>query len=69
MIDGFINKPILESSRYIGEPDYTSAPNVSFEAGKSIVLKPGFVVERHSTFLAVIKGCEYWGIPLEVTVI
>jgi hypothetical protein len=48
----------LESSRKIGEPDYTPAPNVSFEAGRSILLKPGFVVERFSTFSAMIRGCE-----------
>lgn len=48
----------LESAKKIGEPDYTPAPNVSFEAGGSIVLKPGFVVEKFSTFLAVIRGCE-----------
>ncbi|MBA4851276.1 3-coathanger stack domain-containing protein [Emticicia sp. BO119] len=47
----------LESSKKIGEPDYTPAPNVSFEAGNSITLKPGFVVEKHSVFSAVIKGC------------
>lgn len=48
----------LESSRNIGEPDYTPAPNVSFEAGRSILLKPGFVAERHSTFKAEIKACN-----------
>jgi hypothetical protein len=48
----------LESSKKIGEPDFTPAPNVSFEAGGSITLKPGFVAERFSTFSAVIRGCE-----------
>jgi hypothetical protein len=47
----------LESSKKIGEPDYTPAPNVSFEAGGSITLKPGFVAEKFSTFSAVIRGC------------
>ncbi|RFS16971.1 hypothetical protein D0T08_09855 [Emticicia sp. C21] len=48
----------LESSRKIGDPDYTPAPNVSFEAGRSILLKPGFVAEKYSTFKAEIRGCE-----------
>lgn len=48
----------LESSRKIGDPDFTPAPNVSFEAGRSILLKPGFVAEKYSTFKAEIKGCE-----------
>ncbi|GAB3519391.1 hypothetical protein GCM10027442_41110 [Emticicia fontis] len=48
----------LESSKKIGEPDYTPAPNVCYEAGKSIVLKPGFVVEKYSVFSAEIRGCE-----------
>ncbi|RYU95436.1 Ig-like domain-containing protein [Emticicia agri] len=47
----------LQSSRKIGEPDFTPAPNVTFEAGKSILLKPGFVAERHTTFTAEIKTC------------
>lgn len=48
----------LESSKKIGDPDFTPAPNVSFEAGRSILLKPGFVAERNSTFEAAIKGCN-----------
>jgi len=48
----------LESTRKIGDPDFTPGANVTFESGKSILLKPGFVAEKRSTFSAVIKACE-----------
>jgi ELWxxDGT repeat protein len=48
----------IESAKKIGSPSYSPSPNISYEAGKSIVLKPGFVVEAGSVFKAEIKGCN-----------
>ena len=48
----------IESDKKIGNPNFTPAPAVSYEAGKAIVLKPGFVAEKWSTFKAEIKGCN-----------
>ncbi len=48
----------IESDKKIGNPNFTPAPNVTYEAGNSILLKPGFVVEKWSTFKAEIKGCN-----------
>jgi ELWxxDGT repeat protein len=48
----------IESDKKIGDPDFTPAPVVTFEAGKSILLKPGFVADARSVFKAEIKGCN-----------
>jgi Concanavalin A-like lectin/glucanases superfamily/Bacterial Ig-like domain len=48
----------IESNKKVGDINFSPAPNVSYEAGKSIELKPGFVVEKNSTFKAEIKGCN-----------
>ncbi|MBA4852222.1 ELWxxDGT repeat protein [Emticicia sp. BO119] len=48
----------IESNKKIGDPDFTPAPVVTFEAGKSILLKPGFVADSRSVFKAEIKGCN-----------
>jgi ELWxxDGT repeat protein len=48
----------IESDKKIGDPDFTPAPVVTFEAGKSILLKPGFVADTRSVFKAEIKGCN-----------
>lgn len=48
----------IESDKKIGDPDFSPAPVVSFEAGKSILLKPGFVADTRSVFKAEIKGCN-----------
>jgi ELWxxDGT repeat protein len=48
----------IESDKKIGDPDFTPAPVVTFEAGKSILLKPGFVADSRSVFKAEIKGCN-----------
>lgn len=48
----------IESAMKIGDPDFTPAPVVSFDAGKSITLKPGFVADARSVFKAEIKGCN-----------
>ncbi|WP_374755948.1 3-coathanger stack domain-containing protein [Emticicia agri] len=42
----------------MGSPTFSPSPNISMEAGKSIVLNPGFVVETGSVFKAEIKGCN-----------
>jgi hypothetical protein len=46
------------SNKKIGSPDFTPAPNIIYEAGNSILLKPGFSVEKYSTFKAEIKVCN-----------
>lgn len=48
----------IESNKKIGDPDFSPAPVVTFEAGKSILLKPGFVADSKSVFTAQIKGCN-----------
>lgn len=48
----------IESAKKIGDPNFTPAPVVTFEAGKSILLKPGFVADARSVFTAQIKGCN-----------
>jgi len=48
----------IESNKKVGDASVTPSPNVTFEAGKSIMLKSGFVAEKGSTFLAEIKGCS-----------
>ncbi len=47
----------LQSSKKIGDPNFTPAPNVIFEAGKSITLFPGFAADKFSVFTATIKSC------------
>jgi hypothetical protein len=47
----------IVSSKKVGNPDFTPAPNVTYEAGGSITLLPGFVAEKHSVFSASIKSC------------
>lgn len=48
----------IESAKKIGDVSVTPGANVKFEAGNSILLKTGFVVEKGSTFFAEIKGCS-----------
>lgn len=45
------------SNKKIGDPNFTPAPNVLFEAGSSIVLNPGFETVPYSIFKAVIAQC------------
>lgn len=47
----------IQSSKKIGDPNFTPAPYVIFEAGNSITLLPGFAVDKLSVFSASIKGC------------
>ncbi|RFS17744.1 ELWxxDGT repeat protein [Emticicia sp. C21] len=48
----------IESSKKVGDPNYSPSANVSFQAGKSITLNPGFVAEYRSTFKAEIQACN-----------
>ncbi|GAB3516572.1 hypothetical protein GCM10027442_34370 [Emticicia fontis] len=48
----------IESDKKVGNPNFSPAPVVTFEAGKSILLKPGFVADSKSVFTAQIKGCN-----------
>ncbi len=48
----------ITSDKKIGDANFTPAPNVIYEAGKSITLLPGFTAERWSTFKAEIKTCN-----------
>lgn len=48
----------IESDKKVGDGTFTPAPNVIYEAGKSILLKPGFVAERNTIFKAEIKTCN-----------
>ena len=48
----------LTSDKKVGNVNFTPSAHVSFEAGNSITLLPGFSAEKTSTFLAEIKGCQ-----------
>ncbi len=48
----------IEADKKVGDPNYTPSPKVSYEAGKAIILKPGFVAEAGSVFKAEIKTCN-----------
>ena len=48
----------LSSDKKVGNVNFTPSAHVSFEAGNSITLLPGFSAEKTSTFLAEIKGCQ-----------
>jgi hypothetical protein len=48
----------ITSDKKVGSPNFTPAPNVIYEAGKSITLLPGFTAEKWSTFRAAIKTCN-----------
>lgn len=48
----------LTSEKKVGNVNFTPSAHVSFEAGNSITLLPGFSAEKTSTFLAEIKGCQ-----------
>jgi ELWxxDGT repeat protein len=48
----------IESDKKVGDPNFTPSPSVTYEAGKSIVLKPGFVAEKGAIFKAEIKTCN-----------
>ena len=48
----------LTSDKKVGNVNFTPGAHVSFEAGNSITLLPGFSSEKTSTFLAEIKGCQ-----------
>ncbi len=47
----------ITSDKKIGDANFTPAPSVIYEAGKSITLLPGFTAEKWSTFKAEIKTC------------
>jgi hypothetical protein len=47
----------IQSNKRIGDVSFTPAPNVTYEAGRSIELQPGFVVDAFSVFSAQIKTC------------
>ena len=47
----------LQSSKKIGDPNFTPSPYVIFEAGNSITLLPGFIADKSSIFSASIKSC------------
>ncbi len=49
---------IIESDKRIGDASFTPAPTVTYEAGKAIILKPGFVADKFTTFKAEIKTCN-----------
>ncbi|RFS17783.1 ELWxxDGT repeat protein [Emticicia sp. C21] len=51
-----VNK--IESAKKVGDINYTPGPRVSFEAGNSILLKPGFAAEKSAVFTAQIKACN-----------
>jgi surface protein len=48
----------LTSAKKVGNINYSPAANVSYEAGSSITLLPGFTAEKSSVFQAEIKGCQ-----------
>ena len=48
----------LTSDKKVGVPTFTPGANVIYEAGNSIILLPGFVAEKWSTFKAEIKACN-----------
>ncbi|MBA4852787.1 3-coathanger stack domain-containing protein, partial [Emticicia sp. BO119] len=48
----------ITSNKKVGNPAFTPMPNVTYQAGKSIVLDPGFVVETGTVFKAEIQGCN-----------
>ncbi len=48
----------IESNKVIGHSAAIPKTSVIFEAGKSILLLPGFKVEEEHTFKAEIKACE-----------
>ncbi len=48
----------ITSDKKIGDANFTPAPSVIYEAGKSITLLPGFTAEKWSTFKAEIKTCN-----------
>lgn len=47
----------IQSDKRVGNVSFTPAPNVTYEAGKSIELLPGFSVDAFSVFSAQIKTC------------
>jgi ELWxxDGT repeat protein len=48
----------IESAKKIGLEEITPGASVSYESGGSIIMKPGFVVEKGSVFKAEIKTCN-----------
>ena len=48
----------IVSNARVGDVNYTPAPNVTYEAGNSITLNPGFIVEKYAVFKAEIKKCN-----------
>ncbi|WP_341226027.1 3-coathanger stack domain-containing protein [uncultured Arcticibacterium sp.] len=48
----------IESTKKIGDANFTPAPNVTYEAGNAIVLMPGFSTEHSTVFKAEIKVCD-----------
>ena len=48
----------IQSDKVIGHSAGIPKTTVIFEAGKSILLLPGFKVEKQHTFKAEIKACD-----------
>ncbi|MFD2520119.1 right-handed parallel beta-helix repeat-containing protein [Emticicia soli] len=48
----------IQSARIIGDNGTTPLPNVTYQAGNSITLQPGFMVENGTVFKAEIQGCN-----------
>ncbi|WP_162628162.1 right-handed parallel beta-helix repeat-containing protein [Arcticibacterium luteifluviistationis] len=48
----------IESTKLVGDSNFTPAPHVIYEAGKSIELKPGFSTGHATVFRAEIKVCD-----------
>ncbi len=48
----------IESDKEIGDGSSAPMPNVTYQAGNSILLNPGFMVEKGAVFKAEIQGCN-----------
>jgi len=48
----------IQSDKFIGHPEALPLTSVIFEAGQSVLLLPGFMVEKQHSFKAEIKQCE-----------
>ncbi len=49
---------LIESDKRIGDGIFTPSPNVTYEAGQIILLKPGFDTAKNAVFKAEIKTCN-----------
>ncbi|PWK22354.1 concanavalin A-like lectin/glucanase superfamily protein [Arcicella aurantiaca] len=48
----------IESDKRIGDGIFTPSPNVTYEAGQTILLKPGFDTAKNAVFKAEIRTCN-----------